>query len=236
MTVDIVGLIRLCQAPIRQRIGQASRMNDLVSNIEAAMARRAVGAIKLAQDAGLGRTAVADILSGRSENPRYATLQKIAAALSVSVEELTVGQDSSPATVEPARYGQADLPVYASAQGGPDGMVIVMEPIEYIRRPDFLDRVPDAFAFYVTGDSMEPRYEQGERLLIHPRRPARAGSDVLVILNTQDGAEHAAMVKRLVSLSRDKVRLRQFNPPRDFDLSRSEISNIFKIMGTQVAD
>ena len=44
-----------------------------------------------------------------------------------------------------------DLPVYASAQGGPDGMNIQYEPVEWMRRPQALEGVLDAFAFYVVG-------------------------------------------------------------------------------------
>ena len=204
------------------------------------MESRGINAADLSKRAGLGRTAVYDFLTGRSKSLRMASVSALAGALDVAVEQLTSSApETSPFRPAPAEApGRVDLPVYASAQGGEDGMVITMEPIEYLPRPDYLKSVPEAFAFYVVGDSMEPRYEQGERVLVHPKRPARAGSDVLLIFHTDDpsGVDHSAMVKRLVSVSRDVIRVRQYNPPREFDIERKTVANIFKIMGLQVSD
>ena len=212
-------------------------MSDMRENLRRAMAAKGLKAIPLAQKAGVGRTLVHDYLNGRSKTLRMDSAAKIAAALEVPLEVLTIGPDVTPLRPEPATTPQkADLPVFASAQGGDDGMIITMEPIEYIRRPDFLEHVRDAFAFYVVGESMEPRFEQGERLLVHPQRPARPGSDVLIVLTNGEGPEHFAMVKRLISVSRDVIRVRQHNPARDFDIDRKTISSMFRIMGTQHSD
>lgn len=211
-------------------------MADLKTNLIREMGKRGFAAVPLAEKAGLGRTAVTDILGGRVKNPRQDTLRKLADALSISVTELMTGEASEPVIERVTFSAKPDLPVYASAQGGDGGMVIVLDPIEFVNRPDYLSNVQDAFAFYVIGDSMEPRYEQGERLFVHPKRPARVGSDVLIITKDGDGLEHAAMVKRLVSVSRDVVRVRQYNPPQEFDIDRSTIANMFKIMGSQTSD
>ena len=124
-----------------------------------------------------------------------------------------------------------DLPVYASAQGGPEGMVIDREPIEWTRRPPMLAGVVDAFAFYVVGDSMWPRFQQGERLLVHPRRPPRPGQDVLLILNNEDGHEFNALVKTLKSLDGDTAVLEQYNPRKELTFSRSQIDALYLIVG-----
>jgi phage repressor protein C with HTH and peptisase S24 domain len=123
------------------------------------------------------------------------------------------------------------LPVYASAQGGPDGMVIDAEPIEMMRRPQFLEGVRDAFAFYVVGDSMEPRFRHGERLLVHPRRPPRAGEDVLIILKAAPDAEFNAMVKTLVAQAGQTIRVAQYNPPREFEIDRATVAGLHLIVG-----
>lgn len=216
-------------------------MTKIAENLERLIAQQGTAAKRLSSDAGLGETVVRDILKGRSKNPRYATLAKLASALGVDVREITEGPQTADvlplASPEPVRYSaRADLPVYESAQGGPDGMIITYEPIEFIRRPDFLEHVKDAFAFYVVGDSMSPRFEQGERLLVHPKRPPRPGRDVLVIFHNGAGSEHNAMVKRLVKLGPGNLTLKQFNPPRVFDIDPMRVANVFTILGIQYAD
>lgn len=212
-------------------------MADLVENLKRVMADRNIGAIKLAQMAGLGRSAVSDILTGKSGSPRLNTLQAIAESLDLSVDDLTTGGGSSQMSARATdSTGKTDMPVYASGLNGKDGMTIRMDVIEHTRRPDFLEGIPDAFAFYVVEESMEPRFECGERLLVHPRRPPRAGSDVLILFKSTGGADIPAMVKRLVSVSRDVVRVRQYNPAREFDIDRKAVENMYKIMGVQTVD
>lgn len=57
-------------------------------NIEAIMAARGVKAAELARQARLNPTGIYDILSGKSQNPKIDTLQKIASALGVSIAVL----------------------------------------------------------------------------------------------------------------------------------------------------
>lgn len=125
-----------------------------------------------------------------------------------------------------------NLPVYASAQGGETGMVITYEPIEYMRRPQNLEGVLDAFAFYVVGDSMSPRFRHGERLLVHPKRPPRPGEDVLLILKGGGEADFNAMVKTYVGQSRSAVTVSQYNPPREFEIAKADIDGLLLIVGS----
>ena len=94
--------------------------------------------------------------------------------------------------------GPADLPVYASAMGGPGAMVVTFEPIEYVKRPEPLAGVTKGYGVYVVGDSMEPKYKHGDMLLVHPSRPYKAGDYVVVIMSSSD-ATHEVMVKRFIS-------------------------------------
>lgn len=128
--------------------------------------------------------------------------------------------------------GRRDLPVYASAQGGPDGMTLDYEPVEWMRRPQALEGVVDAFAFYVVGDSMSPRFRHGERLLVHPRRPPRPGEDVLLLLRDPERSDVNAMVKTLISQRADGVTVAQYNPAREFDIPATDIGQILLIVGS----
>lgn len=126
--------------------------------------------------------------------------------------------------------GRADLPVYASAEGGPSGMVVTTDPVDWVVRPEQLMNVRDAFAVYVIGSSMEPRYEQGDMILVHPSRPVARDTDVLLLSPMEDGAR-AALVKRLTGWTDSHWSVRQYNPPRDYDLARSEWQRAHAIVG-----
>lgn len=128
--------------------------------------------------------------------------------------------------------GPRDLPVYASAQGGPDGMSIDYQPVEWMRRPQTLEGVVDAFAFYVVGDSMAPRFRHGERLLVHPKRPPRPGEDILLLLKDVDKADVNAMVKTLVGRNADAVTVAQYNPAKEFDIPAESVGDMLLIVGS----
>lgn len=125
---------------------------------------------------------------------------------------------------------RADLPVYASAEGGGGAIIITSEPIDYVRRPEPLLSVRDGYGCYVLGDSMSPAYEQGDLLLVHPGRPVRPGDDCVFVRDQSDGAQHA-LVKRLLRITTEKWRVRQFNPAKDFDLDRGQWQKVQLIVG-----
>jgi SOS-response transcriptional repressor LexA len=126
------------------------------------------------------------------------------------------------------RFDRTDrLPVYGSAQAGPDGQRIEFDPIEWIDRPETLRDVPGAFAMYVMNDSMEPKYEQGDMLYVHPTRVPRRMSHV-VIAKT-DGT---ALVKRLVRADPEAYVVRQYNPPREYEIPRQEVTALYLVLGS----
>ncbi len=130
----------------------------------------------------------------------------------------------------PRAAERTDLPVYASAEGGGGAIIITNEPIDFVRRPEPLLSVRDGYGCYVIGDSMSPAYEQGDLLLVHPGRPVRAGDDCVFVRDPGDGSLHA-LVKRLLRITPEKWRVRQFNPAKDFDLDRSQWQKSQLIVG-----
>ena len=124
---------------------------------------------------------------------------------------------------------QGDIPVFASAEGGPGAMIITWDPVEYIRAPEPLYNVKKAFGFFVVGDSMAPAFEQGQIALIHPTKPPNRDQDVLLVCQ-RDG-QATAMIKRLLSWTETEYRLRQFNPPKEFSVSKRDWPEIYKIVG-----
>lgn len=117
---------------------------------------------------------------------------------------------------------RAEVAVWASAEAGSDGaMVLVSEPIDYIRRSERMQGVRNPFAFYVIGSSMSPAIEHGDQVVVNPTLPARAGGDCVFIHEDGNGTM-LALVKRLLKSTADHWRVRQFNPPKDFDLPKKK--------------
>jgi len=191
----------------------------------------------LARRIGVTPQAIQQLEDGKVRDPRY--IVALAEVLGVAPSALAGRREAPPGPVYPIRHeplGRKDLPVYASAQGGPDGsMVISYDPIEWRERPSILENVPDAFAMYVVNDSMEPRYRQGDLLLVHPRRPVRPGNDVLCV-KVSENREHVAMIKQLVRMNAKEIVLLQFNPRREIVVKRSELASLHRVLGAYWAD
>lgn len=129
------------------------------------------------------------------------------------------------------------LRVLGMAEGGRDGWAPFNgDVVQYITRPENLMGVPGAYAVFVRGKSMLPRYAPGEIIHINPGRPAEAGSYVLVQRrNPEDENQPLAVVKRLVRRSAARVTLEQFNPPKTFDVPAKDIVSIHRVVGSSEA-
>jgi len=121
-----------------------------------------------------------------------------------------------------AAGGRPDLPVWAAVEGGEDGAVILTSaPIDYIRRSERLIQVKDAFAFYVIGSSMSPAIDHGDQVVVHPTKPVRGGSDAVFIRELPDGTM-VGLIKRLIRSTGDRWIVRQFEPEKQFELSKAK--------------
>ncbi|GAB5387163.1 MAG: hypothetical protein Alpg2KO_01310 [Alphaproteobacteria bacterium] len=132
--------------------------------------------------------------------------------------------------------GKEDLPVYASAQGGP-GQVLLMdsEPIEYSQRPIVLHNLPEAFGLVLTGDSMEPAYRPGDTLMVAVGEPVQRSDDVLIVLNDRKAGQKVAMVKLILAQKPDELHLYQHNPPpgqdSHFSIPTKDVEMIAPVVG-----
>ncbi len=76
---------------------------------------------------------------------------------------------------------------------------------EYIRCPDVHD--PNAFAVRVVGDSMEPKFREGDIIVFSPAREVRNGDDCFARFSTP----HETTFKRVFREQNDMVRLQPRN-------------------------
>lgn len=126
------------------------------------------------------------------------------------------------------------IPVLAAGRGGSDGWFPWNgEIVDYVSRPPQLAGSPQAYAVYVLGSSMEPRYYAGELVHIHPGKPVTIGAFVLLQIRPEaEGEASRASMKRLARRTSTKVTFEQFNPPKEIDLKVSEILSMHRIVGS----
>lgn len=221
--------------------------NTLGERLKAARDAKGLTQTQLADAVGQHQSTLAHWERGKAR-PSPEKVDLMAPVLGVATEWLLYGRGAGPdltRLVEPPRpavtevgrirpahelVGDKDLPVYASAQGGVEGMTISYDPIEYVKRPEPLMSVRGAFGFYLVGDSMSPKYEHGDLLLVHPTRPPSRRDGVLVI-KKGDVASHDALVKLFIGWKDDGVLLEQLNPPLQFTIPREAIHGLHQIVG-----
>ncbi|MBV8937537.1 MAG: S24 family peptidase [Alphaproteobacteria bacterium] len=100
-------------------------------------------------------------------------------------------------------------------------------PIGYTPRPANLNGVRSAYALYMVGDSMEPRYEPGWLLHVNPFKPPIRGRDVVVYKEGQ-----AVLVKQFVGWEGDTLVLRQLNPPATLRIPRGQVRECHLVVGS----
>ncbi|MFO1157388.1 MAG: S24 family peptidase [Reyranellaceae bacterium] len=128
-----------------------------------------------------------------------------------------------------------DVPVYGTVVGGDGNHMFDFElngaVVDYVRRPPRLAARADVFAAYVQGESMVHWREPGQLVYVESAKPPRAMDYVLVELKPHgnDGTR-PAMIKRLLAVTPTKLRLRQYNPARDFDLDRRTVLRVYRVL------
>ena len=198
--------------------------------------------VDLARHLGLAPSAVSRMLRGERQMRLIEAVQ-VAQFLGVTQDEVLrhAGEEAAaaapdhpprrgrpprlPATFPPPR--QDRMPIRSAGRGGSEQRMFLEDgPIGYTPRPANLAGVRDAYAIYMVGDSMEPRYEQGWLLHVNPFKPPTRGRDVVVYKTDQ-----AVLIKQFVAWSDDTLVLRQLNPDETLRIPRGEVVECHLIVG-----
>jgi phage repressor protein C with HTH and peptisase S24 domain len=130
-----------------------------------------------------------------------------------------------------AGRGVAFIPVYGHAVGGRDGEFLLSgNQVSELPAPPGVAQAPDAYAVYVVGESMEPRYFAGETVFVNPRLPISRGAFVVAQISKGDARGPHAYVKRFVSQDAKRLRLEQYNPKRILEFPASAVVAIHRIV------
>lgn len=224
-------------------------MSTLAKRLQETMERAGLTQAGLARKASafgeaVSQQVVQHLTSGRNTSSK--SLVPIAKALDVSVEWLTTGESGSfsvkggAAGLRTSKAATRDprdaerVPVLGMAECGADGWSLWNgDIIDTIPRPMNLMGAPRAYAVYIVGDSMEPRYYSGELAHVHPGKPVTIGAFVLVqIRPDHDDDTPKAVVKRLVKRTGSKITLEQYNPPKKFEIKTDDVVSIHRVVGS----
>ena len=208
-----------------------------------ALERAGVSQADLARHLRLAPSAVSRMIKGERQMKLLEAVQT-AAFLGVSQEEVLrhAGAESEPLPrAMPPRRGRPPrapgsvavaprnepIPIRSAGRGGGEQEMFLQDgPIGYTPRPANLVGVRGAYAIYMVGDSMEPRYEQGWLLHVNPFKPPTRGRDVVVYKEGQ-----AVLIKQFVRWEGSELVLHQLNPAQELRVPRAEVQECHLIVG-----
>lgn len=133
----------------------------------------------------------------------------------------------------------ADVPVYGVAKGGDhdefdDLFQLETQIVDHVRRPPGIRTAGVVFAFFVHGDSMEPRHEAGALIYVHRHQPPTINSDVLIEVRAADSDRTVgALIKRLVRRTPGKIVLLQYNPEKLIEIDASRVKKLYHVLSNK---
>ena len=122
------------------------------------------------------------------------------------------------------------IPVFGQAVGGVDGEFLMNGNVLYeVMAPPILSDISGAYAVSVSGDSMSPRYEDGEVCFVDPRRTVRRGDYVIAQIRLEEEGPLLTYVKKFVRHNTSELVLEQFNPPKELRFDAQTVHSVHYI-------
>lgn len=226
--------------------------NPIVERIDKRLAELDMSRSAASLQAGLSRDGIRNLSRDPNAKPRGGSLEQLATVLGVSPTWLLTGQDdrtgtdrpappqTHPATSRPAvtlpplAEMPRDVPVMGTAAGsvidnGFEGFEL-SGPVDYVRRPPALSGARDAYAIYITGESMAPAHPAGELRFVHPHRPIHPGCTVIVQTRTWNDDPGQAYIKTLERRSGDRVIVSQHNPQATIEIPSEFVIVLHRVL------
>lgn len=138
--------------------------------------------------------------------------------------------------VLPPRAGPRDIEERGVTVGGfgndESAFELNGQVIDMVTRPPGIANRKGVFALRVANESMIPKYEDGERVYVEPRKAAIGEYVVVELYPTEEGAAGKSYIKRLVSQHSGGIRVEQFNPKGFLEFDRAEIRQVLRVIPT----
>ncbi len=203
------------------------RHAEIWAAIDGLAARHSLSPSGLAKRAGLDATTFnkskRSTRDGKLRWPSTESVAKVLEATGATIGEFLAELPNS------ANTARQRIPVIGCAQAGSAGY---FDDAGYptgagwdeVVFPDVTD--PNAYALVVSGDSMEPLYRDGDRIIVSPAANIRRGDRV--VIKTREGE---VMAKELVRRTAQWIELRSVNPEHpDPVLQTSDVEWLARIL------
>jgi len=206
-------------------------MTTIAKRVQSKRSELGLTQAELAERAGTSQQAIEQLENGKTKRPRY--LPELARALGCEIDWLITGTKSG-TNVAPAELGNKRIPILSYVQAG-----LWTESQEYRSYDGGMsyllvdDDVSDnAFALIIEGDSMAPKFNAGDKIIVDPEVYPVPGDFVVAL----DGVKNQTVFKKfrptgVDSHGNDIYELVPLND--DFPTLRSETGKL-SIIGTMV--
>ncbi|MEM8838377.1 MAG: S24 family peptidase, partial [Pseudomonadota bacterium] len=135
-------------------------------------------------------------------------------------------KDFDPNLYYAAHTPSARIPLFGQVVGGIDGeFELNGNQLDDVLRPPNIT-TDDAYAVLVHGESMAPRFEDGEIAYIDPKRRVKKGDYVVAQIRNPDGDAPLAFIKRYLSWNSKELILEQFNPAKELRFPHEEVVSV----------
>lgn len=188
---------------------------------------------ELARAVGKTRNAVTQWESGAT-HPRPNTLEDIAGALNVSLEWLLLGNKNAGGYDSRQISGRPAIkliPVYGQAVAGINGEVAFDgKKLFEVPCPPQLLNLDNAYGVEVAGDTMSPRYEDGEIVYVDTVRRIKKGDYVVAqIMMKEEDSFPTAFIKRFIRHNEKELVLTQLNPAKELVFPHQRVVSVHYI-------
>jgi phage repressor protein C with HTH and peptisase S24 domain len=190
------------------------RHEDIWRAIDTLAAENGLSPSGLARKAGLDPTSFniskRRATDGKLRWPSSESLAKILAATGARLEDFTALVSGARAMPEARVKGRSKIPLIGLAQAGTegffdDGGYPAGAGWDEVELPSTADA--NAYALAISGESMEPVYRAGDKVIVSPAAPVRVGDRV--VARTREGA---VMAKELARRTAGRIELASLNP------------------------
>ena len=218
-----------------------NKSDGLASRIKKAREKAKLTQEKLASLIGVTKSAV-NSWEQKGVTPRSYRFIDIAEATNVSKEWLLLGGSTNnqnlvmftpSGKVLPIADlpNQKIIPIYGHAIAGVNGEFLFngKKLFEMLCPPQLL-RAPDAYGVQVSGDSMYPRFEDGEIVYVDPSRRVKKGDYVVAQVMAEEGSSlPQVFIKKFVRHNEAELVLEQFVPKKNLVFPHERVVSVHYI-------
>jgi phage repressor protein C with HTH and peptisase S24 domain len=122
------------------------------------------------------------------------------------------------------------IPVYGQAVAGVDGEFLMNGDVMFYSPAPSSVGSPNAYAVRVAGESMSPRYFDGELVYVDPDRMPRKGDFVVVQVTMNEHDPPWGYVKQFVRRNTNELVLCQYNPAKELVFPNAAVVSVHVIV------